>query len=456
MKYTKLALVLMAVASTLSFGASAQNQPKWLKSKLKPGEIITKGLTIEEARRNAVKELFQMVSLPQETDTCLYNTLKQHDIPFDPSSVILDAAARSSAFVTEKVYQPSEDDSVTVLVSMTPASLEAFNDSIYEDAIGQGIDNLVAARQLRQEGELLKACQKYHEAMEAIVPCMYYQMPTEEGDLGELLLNEYATLFDNISLAYNREQCPMVPGEAVPVGIELKAMQGDVVLKHFPIKVWMRQRDAEVQAENTTDASGSLKVELKRAPKSEKANLLAAIDTDQLSELPANFASPLLQQHINDGQHIKQFTMPFYSFDPTPLYYLAIEPTDTLQALYSLRALLNDKQLGIVETTDSLSADIAVSMKYEAVEGMPVKAGSFKIREDSCNLVLTLHDIYHDTDLMSIPVNGFKVKVPETRTSQKVRELAVREMLKSLLIDAPSRLATLEFDKRKIVYERAQ
>ena len=456
MKYSKLAIALMAIATTLSVSVTAQNQPKWLKSKLKPGEIITKGMTLEEARFNAVKGLFQIVSLPQETDTCLYNTLKQYSIPFDPSSAILNAATRSSAFVTQKVYQPSDADSVTVLVSMTPASLGAFNDSIYEVAMGQGIDNLVAARQLRQEGELLKACQKYHDAMEAVVPCMYYQLPTEEGDLGILLLNEYATLFDNITLAYNREQCPMVPGEAVPVDIELQAMQGDVALKHFPVKVWMRQRDAEVQAANTTNATGWLKVDLKRAPKSEKTNLLAAIDTDQLNELPVNYASPLLQQHLNDSQHIKQFSMPLYSFDPTPLYYLDIEPADTLQAVYSLRTLLNDKQLGLVETQDSLSADIAVSLKYEAVEGTPIKAGSFKIREDSCNLILTLHDIYHDTELMSIPVTGFKVKVPENRSAQKVRELAIREMLKSLLVDAPARLATLDFDKRKTVYERAQ
>lgn len=446
----------MIAASALSFVSIAQNQPKWLKAKLKQGEVIAYGLTEEDARRNAIKELFQIVTLPSESDSCLYNTLKQLSIPFDPSEARLDAAMESSAFITQNTYKDSETDSVAILIKMTPNSLESFNDSLYEAALDHGIDNLVAARQFRQEGELLKACNKYHDAMEAVVPCMYFQLPTEEGDLGELLLNEYATLFDDISISFDREDCPMVAGEEVPIDIELKATQGDVALKHFPVKAWMRQRDAEIEASKTTGITGALKVRLKHAPKAEKANLLAAIDTDQLSELPVNYASPLLDQHLKDSQYIKQFSIPFYSFDPTPLYYLSIEPCDTLQALLPIRQLLNDKGIGLIETADSASADIAVSIKYSAVQGMAVKAGNFKIREDSCSLVLSLHDIYHDTELVNLPVSGFKVKVPETRSPEKVRELAVREMLKSILIDAPARLATLDFDKRTIVYERAK
>jgi len=448
-------IVLMAILSAMTVSAFAQPQPKWLKRKLKAGEVIAKGLTEEEARRNAITSLLSAATLPAETDTCLYNTLKARNMEFDPMPLILSAAMESRSFVTQGYYQPTEEDSVITMVSMTPASLQAFNDSLWDYAMDEGIKSLVKARELRQDGQILKAFDRYQEAIDDIAPCMYYPMATEEGDLGEILLEEYAGLFDNIVLSFDREKCPMIPGEEVPLDITIKATQENIALKRLPVKVWMRQRDAKVtQSNGATGIAGTLTANLATAPQKETAELLAALDVEQLSDLKANFATPLLKEHLKNN--VKQFKMEFVSADPTPYYRFDIAPCDTLQAIIPMRQLIKMSGKGYVETTEADKADLVFSIRYSATEGTVMKAGDYKMRVDTCNLILSITDVYHDKELLALPVQDFTIRVPETRSTEKVREQAVRLILQRLLSDAPERLKELDFNKREIIFEKAK
>ena len=449
---TKKTSIILLLLLFIPFAFAQKNSsPKWLKAQLKPGEVISSATSIEGAKRNCIEALITQFTEADNEDPGLYSKMSSgYNLELNPIRSLVDIAMNSSFFKIANKYMPAGQDSVWVMVKVLPKDFQVFNDSLYQASVEVAVDHLVRARELRDAGDIFNASFEYCKAIDAVTPITYFNIDTDEGDLAEVLLKEYPTLYDGISFKFDRNECPMFQGEDIPINIFLNAYKGNLPLVKIPVKIWMRQNDAIIEADNTTDKNGSAKIHVKKAPKAAKANLLAAVDMDKILELPENYATPLLKKHLNDS--LKQFSIPLVAVDPTPFYYFEIDTIDSLQVCPLLRPMFNEKGLNYKEVNQKENADVLVKLSYEYTEGEVVKAGNFKIREDKCGVKLSIIDAGTNEILFSHSLNDFAIKSPETRTAEKVRIRAMREMARPLVLECIPLINDVKFDKRKKVY----
>lgn len=438
--------------------ANAQKKvaiPRWVTAQPKAGEVVAAGTSIESAKLVGVSALIKQFSQIDADVPCFYNKLtNEHHLFFDPQPSLSRAAANSSFFKVTNKFQPANNDSVWVLVKVLPKDLTAFNDSLHAISLASGADHLIKARELRAEGRIVDAANEYGKAMDIITACLYFPLDTDEGDLAEVIFNEYPTLFDGISFKFDRQSCPMIPGEEIPLDIHLTAYQNGKPLPKFPVKIWMRQNDAKVFADKATDKNGKAKVHIDQAPKNAKTNLLAAVDMDELLQLPENYATPMLKLHLKDS--LRQYSMPFVAMDPTPCYYIDVDSIDSVQVCPSLQNLMGANGIGYKEVATAKEADVIISVLYNSEQGVPVKAGNFKIREDKCSVKLTIANADTNSPLLEHSINDFAMSVPETRSAEKVRIRAMSEMIRLLTAEIKPEMSNVQYDKRKKIFNQAK
>ena len=444
--------LLILFSITVSFAQKKKAAPKWLTTPLKAGEVIASGTSVESAKQAGVEALLGQFVQIDANEPCFVNMMSKYKLQFDPFQSLLKAALNSSQFKIVNKYEPTDMDSVYVMIKVLPTGFQAFNDSLYKATTEKAIDYLVHARELCDEGDFYGASFDYSKAINTVAPSLYFPMETEEGDLAEVLVKEFSTLFDGISFNFDRNEMPMIPGEDVPVEITLSALKNGKSVQRLPVKIWMRQNDAKISADNATDSKGNAKIHVTQAPKANKANLLAAVDMDQILELPENFATPLLAENLKNN--LKQFSIPFVAVDATPTFYIDVDPSDSLQVNSALRALVGEKGLGYREVQKKNEADVLIKLEYTATQGIPQKAGNFKIREDKCGVTLSVVDAITSEKLLTQSIKDFSIKAPETRSAEKVRERAMREMIRPLIADAKLLISTVKYDKRKKIFNQ--
>ena len=70
----------------------------------------------------------------------------------------------------------------------------------------------------------------------------------------------------------------------------------------------------------------------------------------------------------------------------------------------------------------------------------------------NANLNVKAKGIADDVELIDYDIKDFKIMLPASRTEAQVRQSALREMIRQLNRELPSKIEEFKFDKRELVW----
>lgn len=447
MKSTVLGLLMLASMPIIA--QNKTNLPKWVStpphSTPTSQKIVSTGSTISEARHNAVNQLIGLTNLPKEDNSYQKRLLDEGREPISQHQALVTAAENSSFFKTIETY--SQDNECYVLCEMETSNLKAFSDSLYNAITNNTFESIKKARSLRQSGDLYGAATEYSTALRGIIPMIHKQLSCDEGDLVDILHNEFVHSFDDIVLKLDRDNCPMVKGEEVPLDIMVTATYNNLPVSALPLTFKISD-DGKVSEKGKTDGKGRAKTRISAAPNKDKAKLTVYTDLQSLSStLPSNIFTMEMTQHL--ALEPKQANMILTAFDPTPTYYAEMDMELYPLMNDSINALM--KRAGNKPSPNAETADLLIKVEYKHETEGNTTTGKYPMQYYLCDMAITLTERNSKTELAKAEKSGLRLFLRTNVTEDQVRELGITELYKRMRA-ALKNIQSAKFDKRKFMY----
>lgn len=443
-------MMIMAAMPLFAQGKkNANSTPKWItnppQSTATVKKVVSTGTTLEEARHNAINQLFSMTILNKEEGSYQKRLLDEGREPLSQHQVLVTAAENSSFFPNLEQYQ--NEEMCYVLCGMDNAKLNAFNDSLFTALRSQTIERISTARKLRAEGNLYGSATEYSEAIRSITPVLHRNLSNDEGDLVEILHNEFVHCLDGIELKIQREDCPMVMGEEIPFDILVTATYNNLPVSAMPLTFKISD-DGKVTEKGKTDGKGKAKTHVEKAPTQPTAKLTVYTDLPSLSaNIPQNMFSMELTQHL--ALEPKQDNMRLLAFDPTPTYIVEIKPEDNVCLSDTIAAIMKRGGNIVAENPEYTDLIFAVDFDYQE-DGVPT-TGKYAMQYFICNMTFTLKDRRTQAELAKAEKKDLRLFLKAGSDPEQIRALAISELYKRMKAQVKV-IQDTKFDKRKVMF----
>lgn len=439
----------LLLASLPLFAQNKSALPKWIttppQSTPTSQKVLSTGSSIQEARHNAVNQLIGLTSLNKEENSYQKRLLDNGREPISQHQALVAAAEKSSYF--KNLHEFQLDDQCWVLCEMTVNDLKAFSDSLYHAVINESCNKLNTARKMRENGDLYGAATQYSTALQCIIPMLHKELSCEEGNIVDILHDEYVHSLDNIILKFDRPTSPMVKGEELPFDVLVSATYNGLPVSALPLTFKISD-DGKVNQTGKTDGRGRAKTRITTAPNKESGKLTVYTDLMSLSStLPQNIFSMELTQHLALEPSKDEMTLT--AFDPTPTY--------RFDAKEELKACLSDsisslmKRAGNKLSTSDTDADLVLTVDFKSEpDGVPT-TGKYAMQYFLCSLGVKLIDAKTYEELAVAEKSGLRLFLRADATEEQVRNLAISELYKRMRTQIKA-IQDVKFDKRKVMY----
>lgn len=446
-------LGMLVVASMPLLAQNKSKLPKWVSTTPQSTPtsqlVVSTGKTIQEARHNAINQLIGLTSLNKEENSYQKRLLDNGHEPISQHQTLVAAAETSSFFPILEKYQ--EDDECYVLCEMSSKNLLEFSDSLLTAVKENTIQLIQEARKLRQQGDLYGSATRYSTALQGIIPMIHKQLYSEEGDLVEILHKEYVTSLDDIVLKLDRQVCPMVMGEEVPLDIMVTATYNGLPVSALPLTFKITD-DGSVIESVKTDGKGRAKTRIQKAPTKETAKLSVYTDLLSLSStIPSNMFSMELTQHL--ALEPKKDVMTLNAFDPTPTYYIAQNDPQYACVTDSLNAMM--KRSGRKAVEKQSDADLIITLEYKSEREGNATTGKYTMQNHLCDMNIVMLDRRTNAELARAEKTGLRLFLPSTCDDKQLVQLALNELYKRMRVQLRA-FQDAKFDKRKVMYAESK
>ncbi len=444
----------------LSLGSlyAQEKLPSWIsKPNYDKGIVIGVGATEDEARENAAGHYLNEVIAITEEEKSLLALMGTEDsicAATRQNEALKEAIALSEQFVGKNLYM--NDTAVWVSCQMTVDSLRSFMTELTTEVIESVVKHLTTARYMKSKGALYEASLAYSQGLQAVTPLVHKRISVSEMDsttesLSLDLYNELISLYDNVSLTFLQSEYPMVKGEKVPLDILVEVKKNGNPVTGFPVKAWMESKDVLVKNSKTTNALGRSVINIEQAPAEETAMLYCSIDKIALSDLPETYATVRLAEVMDclcQPQSVR-----LVAFDPTPMVYFSLPEQDTAIVRDHFTELIG--LCGFKETKDSLQADMVLSFSSEGFMQPAFDTDDYKLAYYNASMQLLLSNLHSGQEEVKHSIVDFKLLQPANKTLTELRSRAIKQMMKTMMLDVKPKMKKVTFDKRALVYGKS-
>ncbi len=457
MRYWKIVWVTMLLSGPVMVLAQDLNKdvPSWVSTSASKNRSVGQGMTKDEARTAAAATILGQMDFSPEAGSLYEALLASDTVPMDNRRLLAVAAAGSSFLVDKKEFQ--NDSAVWVLCEMPNAKLKAFMDSVQTSVVEEGTYALEEGRKQKAAGNLYSAAISWAEGLNAVTPLMYRQLSLPDGtELACALYQEYSSVFNGVKVGINPAsgRFPMVKGEEIPTGFQMKVSAEGLPVGNFPVKVCFDRTDSDgfVRYDRKTNAAGEAAVYVSKAPAADSATLFLFIDTTAFADIPQTFASGNISsalKAIADPQKIQ-----LVAFDPTPLVYFDVPQEDSVFYCETFRQLIDS--CAFRETADMSQADIFMTAAEKGSLSAPYSAGDYQLVSYTSELCVKMYVKETKQEIATHSVSDFKVTQPAAKELKRIRNFAITAMMKRLSLEMLPKMPAVSYDKRSVVYGRSK
>ena len=306
------------------------------------------------------------------------------------------------------------------------------------------------AKAMQTSGYMYRAALKYAEALDSLHPAIFRHLPVEyaEGtiDLGRLIYDSYLNVYKGVEMTTEVKMIPAVHGEGVPGSYVVQITQNGNPLRKLGV---VCEYEGVISAEPTTDDNGMCHFSIDNvSSKSDNQTINFCIDTEYLMELPAIYGV----SGGLEGRHLfPSLKIPVSLFDPRVYTKLNTVATDTLLRK-SLKTIFDNNRDDVVYTERFDSADVVVEVEVGVVKEASIDNERYHFVQYSSSLGIKVKGVADDVLLTEYGITDFKLMLPASRSEAQVRQSALREMIRQMNRELPTKIKEYEFDKRELVW----
>lgn len=431
----------------------AQTIPTWLNMPSNKTRAIAVGATPEAAVNAAAEKLLESNNFQTVEVGSLYMALTTFDsVSVDLKTVPIEALSHSSKFKVSKQY----DDGLNrwVYCEIAAKDYKAVLDSLHQSVYEVANQYLLEGRRLEMLGDFYGAAIAYANGLNRVTGVMGHRFLAEDGtDIAITLYKKYTTVFDGINITLNRSRLPMVPGEDIPVDLQLQVTKDNLPVCNFPISVnFDREGKQKARCDRMTSLQGISTIHISVAPQADSATIFCQIDNQALAGIPKTVASDKLDLAM------KMLAMPhpvrLVAFDPTALVYCSYAPQDS--AIYADDFTQLVTNAGYKVTADSASADLVLSADVDGEFSSPTSYGDYRLVKFTAQMTMQLRVRETGTLLAENTVSDFQVTQPASKEENRIRAFATKTILKRQLMELTPKVKKTPYNKRSVVYSKVK
>lgn len=418
-----------------------------LKSTLDTESMIEPNFK-DKAKRDALWKI--AAQMPWEIDgtKSLFAVLNQRGAyKVSLNDVLLTEIQNSPSFAL--VGEWESENEYWCYYSVKKSEAQSFIDRLVEKSKNCALDLYAEARNLQKSGHLYRSAVMYIQALDSLHPAIfrYLPVPNDTGfvDLGCLIYEAYLDVYKGVTMTTELKSIPAAYGEMVPGKFSVLVKQGNVPLKKLGI---VSAFEGSITATPTTDDEGRCWFSIENVTSRQDLQAVKfSIDTEYLMELP-----PVYGCNAIDGRHLfPSLKIPVKLFDTRALVKINTESSDSLLR-QSLRTLWSTNRDDVAFTERFDSADIIVDVEVNIAKDKDLPTDKYQLTQYSTGLNIKVKGVADDVVLTEYVISDFKLMLPASRSDEKVRQSALREMIRQMNREFPQLIKNYQFDKRLLVW----
>jgi hypothetical protein len=445
-------LILMVGMSACCGGSVwAQAVPTWLNMTSTKTRAIASGATPEAAVTAAAEQLLSNNAYQPVEVGSLYMALTTLDsLGVDLKKTPAEALAHSSKLKVSKRYD--DGTNTWVYCEITSKDYKAALDSLHQAVWTSANQCLTEGKRQELIGDFYGAAISYANGLNCVTGVMGQRFLSEDGsDVAIALYKAYTTVFNDIQITLNRSRLPMVPGEEIPVDIQMQVTKDNLPVCNFPISVnFDREGTQKARFDRMTSLQGTSTIHISAAPQADSATVFCQIDNQALAGIPTTIASEKLDVAL------KMLAMPhpvrLVAFDPTPLVYCSYAPTDSAAYADDFAQIVTDA--GYKVTADSASADLVLSAVLTGTSSEPKNYGDYSLVNYTAAMTVQLCVRETGGVVAENEVKDFQLTQPATKEEARIRAFAAKTILKRQLTELTPKIKKTPYNKRSAVYSK--
>jgi hypothetical protein len=414
---------------------------------------IAAGPTRDVALATAAERLLDCNGYQPVEAGSLFMALTTFDsVSVDLKSAPIEAMLQNSKFKVSKEY----DDGLNswVYCEVAPKDFKAVLDSLHQVVLEAANQYLMEGRRLEMLGDFYGAAIAYANGLNRVTPVMGQRFLAEDGtDIAISLYKKYTTVFNGISITLNRSRLPMVPGEDIPVDIQLQVTKDNLPVCNFPIAViFDREGKQKARFDRMTSLQGTSTIHISVAPQADSATVFCMIDNQALAGIPETMASEKLDVAL------KMLAMPhsvrLVAFDPTATVYCSYAAEDSTVYADDFAEMVTDA--GYKLTADSASADLVLSAVMDGDYSSPKIYGEYRLVTYTARMTVRLAVRETGVTLAENEVPDFQVTQPAMKEESRIRAFTAKAIMKRQQTELSPKIKKTPYNKRSVVYSRVQ
>ena len=456
------AIVCLTIATTSMYAQG--KMPSWVKKTPTPKDAYIGIATAikptpmdtipfnpnykEDTRRSALWKVANQLpwQIDQKASLCAILSMKGM-YKASLNEVLFSEIQRSPLFSTYQEWETETEYWCYYSIKMTDA--QQFVENLVSSTMATGERLYAEAKSLQQQGYLYKAAQKYIETLDSLHPAIFRFLPVANDtgyvDLGSMVYESYQNIYKGITMTSDVKAFPAVYGEKIPGEYAVTVTQNGVPVRNLGI---IPEFEGIITADPTTDEEGKCVFSIDNVSSKSLNQIIGfKIDTEYLLDLPLAYGCNALA----DYNIFPSLKLPVTLFNPKTLTKIDVAAKDSILRR-SLENLWTSNRVDatLIERYDS--ADVLVEYAVDITKEKAIDTDKYHFVQYNANLNVKAKGIADDVELIDYDIKDFKIMLPASRTEAQVRQSALREMIRQLNRELPSKIEEFKFDKRELVW----
>ncbi len=394
---------------------------------------------IKKATQNALSDIASQIAVRLENNSFL------HMIDVDGKSRELFEDKIQSSLTSwlegQELKETYQSDKAYYVYYILDKKLYAQKSKERRNMVAQsGYDYLQKGNVAENTMNLSQAAQLYAKGLEIVEPWVFLDLTYKGLNVPNELYHAYVNVFSNMSITTNVSQLEGEAFKAIPTPIAGCLSKNGIVVPNVKLQASFVTGAGAVSEPVETDYNGTAEFYVTNITSKDKVQeLRISIDGTFMEALPKAYRQ-LLQNQVWPSAKIT------LTLKNTPIIaYLYVNDEHDLEGMEKrISSLLTNNHFTMTEDPDAAELFIDFSTKLDM--GSVVPGGLYDLNTCLCSVELKIYNNKSEQLLLNYTVNQFKVLLPVHKTAEETMATCVREVMKRVNRELPSRLKKLNLN----------
>lgn len=437
----------------ISVWVEAQNVPDWVKQH-PVNEFGYAGVgmakTSEEGYSSKAKER-ALVDLASEikiqiSSSSLLNTLEDGGVVKELYAESIRSVVEANIEKYRLVDSWQNGDEYWVYYELNRLDYEEYMETRRQKAIKDGFDFWYRGNSMLEQGDMISGVDLLVKAWEVVQPVIHLDLRCSyKGKTVNLGTEVYASLvgcLNGINLSVSPDVINGQAFQGVETPVKVSVLRNNRPLKNMMLQASFLSGEGDLSSIAPTDAQGESSFYIRNiTSKQSQQEVRVSLVLDAFKVLAEGKYATLFKKALA----MRPEATLTINLKAKQLTAYILNQQNELRALVaSIRSILTNQYFDVVDTPEQ--ADVVVALENNLKKGALIPGELYNMNEYFSTLSVRIRNNRTNAVVLNYSLNNVRILVPENKSRAQAEAMAVRELLKRLKKEFPSKLKSLTVD----------